>query len=145
MKKMISVFLAILLLTLVGCGKTFEKTLSPSVESDTKTEEETKSTKISGELKIQSEKAVSVKLSGYGKETVVEEKEKVEKIIQLINEIEFKQTEEDVISMPGAQSLRITVNYEDGDKVEVTLPAWKINHRVYESAPNCVTKFSEFI
>jgi len=100
---------------------------------------------VSDDLSVKKENAISVNLHGFGKDVTIDDKNDIERIIQLVNGIDFKEAESSVINLPGAVSLRIIVNYDNGEKNEITLPARRVNDKVYDCEPNCITLFSDFI
>ncbi len=145
MKKLLSILLTILLLLLAGCGKMPEKTPSNSNSVVSENDNKERSNKLSEDLIVQTESVVSAELSGYGKNVVIEDIETVEKIIQIINNFEFKETTKNALSVSGAVSLRIIISYTDGDKVDIGIPVWEANGKVYETNPTCVMEFSSFL
>ncbi len=145
MKKPVSILLTLLVFVLAGCVKTPEKVPSTNPnESVPKTESTERSGKVSADLMIQPEDAVSAELNGYGKNIVIDDTEKVEEIIRKINTLDFQETTKDAVSVPGAVSLRIIIRYRDGEKVDTGLPVWEVNGKVYETDPACVEEFNGY-
>ena len=97
------------------------------------------------DLKIDTANVVSAELYGCGKSIIIDDTNEVKRIIQIINSIEFTETESDVIKLPGAVSLRIVINYDNATSIMITLPAWEVNGKVYDGGPDCIKRFSEYI
>lgn len=125
MKKIFSIVMLLLLcVTQVGCS-----------EEPSNTEADNTSSKS----------IVTVILNGYGKTVQIDDTDLISKIKATVNNIAFETTDSEInLETPGAISLTVTFEYQDGSQDNFTYPYCLRNGKILVADESSIKFFDEY-
>ena len=121
------VMLLLLCVILTGCGK--EPAEVPAID-------------ISNEI---SENISTITLNGYGETMQINDADEIEEIKSVIEGIAFEPAASDAsIEAPGAISVSVTLEYQDGSQQKITYPYYLHNGNTYAADETAIASFNKY-
>jgi len=126
-QKLKTVMLLILCVILTGCTK--EQTEIPAIDSSN----------------VISEGISTISLNGYGKTIQINDADKIEEIMSVIENIAFEPADSDAsVEAPGAITVTVTLGYQDGSKQEITYPYYLYDGNTYITDETSILSFDKY-
>lgn len=126
-QKQKTVILLLLCAILTGCAK--EPAEVPAID-------------ISNEI---SEGISAITLNGYGETMQINDADEIEEIKSIIESIAFEPAASDAsIEAPGAISVTVTLEYQDGSQQKITYPYYLHNGNTYAADETAMASFDEY-
>lgn len=121
------VILLLLCVILTGCAK--EPVEVPTIDI---------SNEISGDIS-------TITLNGYGETMQINDANEIQEIKSVIESIAFEPADSDAsIEAPGAISLTVILEYQDGSQQKITYPCYLHNGNTYTTDETAISSFDKY-